>query len=667
MDPFKHLMRLHVQGLILFTILLLTVMAWYNAQLATVAAIVACVLFYYFRAESRRRDSALHDYMVDLYDYVDATGKIALEKLPIGIVVLEKSGIIRWHNSLFGALLGRSAHFGEDLTARFPQLPWEGLWKGEVHATSVELNARRYRVESFPIYTSDEVLALYFFDVTETEELVETSLGQRPVVQIIQVDNYEEVMQGVEEVRRSEISAEINRVLGEWAVELQGYFKRIEKDKYVLIIPYGALFQLTEDRFDILDRLRAVNAGNKIPITLSIGVAADAPTFMELGQRAQAGLDLALGRGGDQATVNIKGKLEFYGGKARAVEKTGKVKARIVAHALRDLMQDASQVIVMGHAGEDFDSLGAAIGVLKMAREADRPAKLAISQPSAALARLQELFKDHSEWEDVFITPLEAEHAIGKEDLLIVVDTHRPSLAAAPKLLSRVERVVIIDHHRRSEEFISNPVLVYIEPYASSTCELVTELLQYFEERVELTRMEATALYAGIIVDTKNFAIQSGVRTFEAASYLRRAGADPNMVKHLFSVDFETAKNRAEIIRNTEILFGSVAIGICHEPIKNAQITAAQSADILLNLEDIQVSFVLCPLEDGVITISARSSGEVNVQMILEKLGGGGHQTVAGAQLTGVTLQEARQQIIDLIAAYYKESESNEGNSATRG
>lgn len=667
MDPFKHLMRLHVQGLILFTILLLTVMAWYNAQLATVAAIVACVLFYYFRAESRRRDSALHDYMVDLYDYVDATGKIALEKLPIGIVVLEKSGIIRWHNSLFGALLGRSAHFGEDLTARFPQLPWEGLWKGEVHATSVELNARRYRVESFPIYTSDEVLALYFFDVTETEELVETSLGQRPVVQIIQVDNYEEVMQGVEEVRRSEISAEINRVLGEWAVELQGYFKRIEKDKYVLIIPYGALFQLTEDRFDILDRLRAVNAGNKIPITLSIGVAADAPTFMELGQRAQAGLDLALGRGGDQATVNIKGKLEFYGGKARAVEKTGKVKARIVAHALRDLMQDASQVIVMGHAGEDFDSLGAAIGVLKMAREADRPAKLAISQPGAALARLQELFKDHSEWEDVFITPLEAEHAIGKEDLLIVVDTHRPSLAAAPKLLSRVERVVIIDHHRRSEEFISNPVLVYIEPYASSTCELVTELLQYFEERVELTRMEATALYAGIIVDTKNFAIQSGVRTFEAASYLRRAGADPNMVKHLFSVDFETAKNRAEIIRNTEILFGSVAIGICHEPIKNAQITAAQSADILLNLEDIQVSFVLCPLEDGVITISARSSGEVNVQMILEKLGGGGHQTVAGAQLTGVTLQEARQQIIDLIAAYYKESESNEGNSATRG
>jgi c-di-AMP phosphodiesterase-like protein len=667
MDPFKHLIRVHTQALIIFITFLLVALVCYNAHLAIAAAVIACVLYYYFWAASRRRDAALHDYMVDLYDHVDTTGKIALEKLPVGIVVLEKSGVIHWHNSLFGALLGQGVHFGDNLNARFPQFPWEGLWKGDVHTTSMEHNGRRYRIESFPICKADEVLALYFFDVTEAEELVETSLGQRPVIQIIQVDNYEEVMQGVEDVRRSEISAEISRVLGEWAVELQGYFKRIEKDKFVLIVSRSALHHLTEERFDILDRLRAVNIGNKIPITLSIGVAADAPTLMELGHRAQAGLDLALGRGGDQATVNIKGKLEFYGGKARAVEKTGKVKARIVAHALRDLMQDASQIMVMGHAGEDFDSLGAAIGVIKMAREVDKPAKLVVSQPSAALGRLQDLIQDYKELEGAFITPLEAEYVIAdKETLLIVVDTHRPSLVAAPKLLSRLERVVIIDHHRRSEEFIANPVLVYIEPYASSTCELVTELLQYFQDRMELTRMEATVLYAGIIVDTKNFAIQSGVRTFEAASYLRRAGADPSLVKHLFRMDFETAKNRAEIIRNTEILFGSVAIGVCHESIKNAQITAAQSADMLLNLEGIRVSFVLCPLEDRVITVSARSDGDINVQMIVEKLGGGGHQTVAGAQLNGVTLEEARQRIVDLITAYYKESENNEGNSATR-
>jgi len=666
MDAFRRLMKLHIQAYLMFTLFLLAVLAYYNPHLAVAAAVGASVLYYYFRAEVRRRDTAFHDYIADLYDHVDSAAKIALEKLPIGIAVVEKSGIIRWHNPLFGALLGQEAHFGEDLTARLSSFPWEELWKGEVHVASAELNGRRYRVETYLICKECDVLALYFFDVTETEEAVEECLGQRPVIQIVQVDNYEEVMQGVEDVRRSEISAEINRVLGEWAVELQAFFKRIEKDKYLLVSSQSALGKLAEERFDILDRLRAVNAGNRIPITLSIGISAEAPTLMEMGQRAQAGLDLALGRGGDQVTVNIKGKLEFYGGKARAVEKTGKVKARVVAHALRDLMKDARQVMVMGHGGEDFDSLGAAIGVVKMAREIDRPVKLVISQPSPALCRLQELMQDHKDLEGIFINPAEAEFDADKDTLLIVVDTHRPSLVAAPKLLSSLERVVIIDHHRRSEEFISTPVLVYIEPYASSTCELVTELLQYFKDRIELTRTEATALYAGIIVDTKNFAVQSGVRTFEAASYLRRSGADPSLVRHLFRVDVETAKNRAEIIRNTEVLFGSVALGVCYEPIKNAQITAAQSADVLLSLEDIQVSFVLCPLEDGVISVSARSSGDINVQMLLEKLGGGGHQTVAGTQLSGVTIQEARQQIIDLITAYFKESEKNEGNSSAR-
>lgn len=665
MEPFQRL-RIHTLAFIMFTLFLLAALALYNTHLAIAATAVACVLYYYFQAEARRRDMVLHDYMADLCGNVEDTGKIALEKLPIGIVVLDKSGIIRWHNSLFGALMGQGSHFGEELPTHFPDLPWDGLWKGDVHTASLELDARRYKVESFLVCKACDVLALYFFDVTDMEELVETSLGKRPVIQIIQVDNYDEVMQGVEDVRRSEISAEINRLLGEWAVELQGCFKRIEKDKFLLIISQSSLRQLAEDRFDILDRLRAVNVGNKIQITLSIGVAADAPTLMELAQRAQAGLDLALGRGGDQVTVNLKGKLEFYGGKARAVEKTGKVKARIVAHALRDLMEDASQIMIMGHAGEDFDSLGSALGIIKMAREIERPAKLVVGQPSVALARLQDLLQDNKELGDVFVTPGEAEFAANKDTLLVVVDTHRPSLVAAPKLLSRLERVVIIDHHRRSEEFISNSVLVYIEPYASSTCELVTELLQYFNDRIELTRTEATALYAGIIVDTKNFAVQSGVRTFEAASYLRRSGADPSLVRRLFRVDFETAKNRAEIIRNTEVLFNSVAIGICNEPIKNAQITAAQSADALLNLEGIQVSFVLCPLEDGAITVSARSSGDINVQLILEKLGGGGHQTVAGAQFSGVTMQEARQRIIDLITDYYKESDRNEGNSTTR-
>lgn len=666
MDPFQRFAIIHAWAFIVFSAVLLVVLSFYNFALAIGGGAMAGLIYFYFRAEARRRNYALQTYLANLYGDVDTTGKIALEKLPIGIVVLEQSGAIRWHNALFGTWLGDGSHYGEKLTDKFPRLPWEELWNGAKHAVYLDLHNRRYRVESFPVCHECSILALYFFDVSETEEQVELCRNQLPVIQIVQIDNYEEVMQGMEEVGRSEISAEFSRVLGEWAGELQGYYKRIEKDKFLLVVSQEALQRLTEDRYDILDRVRAINVGNKIPITLSIGVAAEAPSLAEMGKRAQAGLDLALGRGGDQATVNIKGKLEFYGGKAKVIEKSGKVKARIVAHALRDLMQDASRIMVMGHAGEDFDSLGAAIGVIRMARELGKQAQLVVSQPTTVLARLRELLPDHRGYEGMFITPMEAEFAANADTLLVVVDAHRPSLVAAPNLLARSERVVIIDHHRRSEEFIANPVLVYIEPYASSTCELVTELLQYFKERIDLSNLEATALYAGIIVDTKNFAVQSGVRTFEAASYLRRAGADPSLVRQLFRVDIDTARNRAEIIRNAEVILGSVAIGVCTEVIKNGQIIAAQTADMLLNLEGIKVSFVLCPLEDGLIAVSARSNGDVNVQMLLEKVGGGGHQTVAGAQLSGVTLQEARQRITNLITANFKESERNEGNSTTR-
>lgn len=667
MDPFQRLISIHIWAVIVFSAVLLVALGVYNLTLAIGGGVTVILMYFYFRAEAHRQNNALDEYLASLYGDVDKTGKIALEKLPIGIVVLEQVGTIRWYNTLFGTWLGDGPHYSEDLTGIFPQMPWPALWKGEVSAAFLQIEDRRYRVEAFPICHECALLALYFFDITETEEKVEECLMQRPVIQIIQIDNYEEVMQGVEEVQRSEISAEISRVLGEWAGEVQGYFKRVEKDKFLLFIFHGELQKLTEDRYDILDRVRAINAGNKIPITLSIGVSAEAPSLIELGQRAQAGLDLALGRGGDQATVNIKGKLEFYGGKAKAVEKSGKVKARIVAHALRDLMEDASRILIMGHAGEDFDSLGAAIGVIRMAREVSKPVQLVVSQPTTVLTRLLDILPDFKGYEEVLITPLEAEFAVDADTLLVVVDTHRPSLTAAPKLLSRLERIVIIDHHRRSEEFIVSPVLVYIEPYASSTCELVAELLQYFKDRIDLTRIEATALYAGIIVDTKNFAVQSGVRTFEAATYLRRAGADPSLVRQLFRVDIETARNQAEVIRNTEVLFGSVAIGTCPDVIKNGQFIAAQTADILLNMEGIRVSFVLCPLEEGVIAVSARSNGDVNVQVLLEKLGGGGHQTVAGAQLSGVTLQEARQRIVESITGFYKESERNEGNTTARG
>jgi c-di-AMP phosphodiesterase-like protein len=474
------------------------------------------------------------------------------------------------------------------------------------------------------------------------------------VLALIQLDNLEDVLQGLDETQRNALQTEAHQHLMAWCNRLNGFLRKYSEGMYLGVFSRHELDRMICDKFDILDEIRALRVGNRIPVTLSMGIAANGITMSERGQKAQTGLDLALGRGGDQAALYLNDEVQFYGGKAKVVEKNTRVKARVVAHAIKELMQEATDILIMGHEGEDFDSLGSAMGVARMATHLGKTVNIVVGEVAMSYEKLQELLPDYTEYAGLFLTAAQAEQRITAKTLLFIVDTHRVFLTAAPQLLEKVDRRVVIDHHRRSEDFIPSPMIVYLEPSASSTSELVAELLTYFDEKIELTRLEASALYAGIVVDTKNFAVQTGVRTFEAAAFLRRSGADPALVRHLFRFDMETLKLRALILSGAEVLRNGVVIAVCPFEVKNGQIIAAQSADTLLNIEGIMASFVLWPAEDGV-GISARSNGEVNVQVIMEAFNGGGHQTVAGAHISGVDVIEARRRLEAVIADYIGE------------
>jgi len=649
---------------------LLVIIAFYNRYLAVIGAILLYALYRYGRERHIEQQKALHEYLETVPQYIDQAAYDALQNLPIGIAVVNGDGIIHWRNNVLAEWTAGKLTAGRSIFAAWPDLDLKHL-RAKAEPKILAVGDKYYEVMAKPLQNrpdndnGGDWLLVYFSDITTQERIRRQSLEAMPVMAYINIDNYSDVLQGLNDNQRAAVLSQVSALLTEWIDQLGGILKRLSGDTYIALFTRKGLQQVCEDRFEILDKVRSIQAGNKIPVTLSIGVAADEQSLSSLGQRAQAGVDLALGRGGDQAAVYIDGKVHFYGGKAKAVEKNTRVKARVVAQALREIISDADLVLVMGHVNEDFDSLGAALGVAKMARYLQRKTHIVISQRSSAMAKIEELLPDYTEYRDVFLSPAQAAAIVKPNTLLFVVDVHRPALTAAPQLLELVDRVVVIDHHRRSEDFIVNPMLVYLEPSASSTGELVTELLMYFDDRLELTRLEASVLYAGIVVDTKNFTVQTGVRTFDAAAYLRRAGADPGLVRHLFKVDLDTVKLHAEIITNTEMLPGGVAIATCPYPMNNAQIIAAQTADGLLNVEGVRVSFVIFLLDDGV-GVSARSLGDVNVQVIMEQLGGGGHQTVAGAQIKNAQIDEVKEKILALITEYIKESEQSESHSAGR-
>lgn len=648
--------------------LLLMVIMFYNKSVAVLGLILLAALYLYGRERHAQQQKELNAYLASMVQNVGELAAYAVNKLPVAIALVDADGRLYWGNEVLNEWTDGNLKLSESILKVWPQFPLESLWE-KTEQQTFQFEGRHYQVMPKilnELRPGEPFLALYLLDITAIEVLRGECSDNMPVIAYIQIDNYDDVLQGLSDKQRSSILVDVNKLLTEWVADLDGFIKKYGEDTYISIFSRKALDKILHDKFDILDKVRAIHGSHKFPVTLSMGVVADRISMAELADRAQAGLDLALGRGGDQAAVHVGGKVQFYGGKAKAVEKNTRVKARTVAHTIREIIGTADTVLIMGHLNEDFDSLGAAMGVAKMARHMGKKVYIAVSQQNSAVTKLGELLTDYEEYRDLLISPVKAAALTMENPVLFVVDTHRPELVAAPELLGRIDKVIVIDHHRRSEEFIASPLLVYLEPSSSSTSELVTELLMYFDESVDLTRIDATALYAGIVVDTKNFAVQTGVRTFDAAAYLRRSGADPALIRFLFQMDYAATRAKSEVLANAEMQAGGLIVAVCPDNIKNAQVIAAQAADTMLRIEGVKISIVLFYLDDDGIGVSARSNGEVNVQLLMEELGGGGHQTVAGAQVKNSTLSEVKNRVLELSAKYIEESEQNESNSTGR-
>lgn len=640
-------------------LILLLIIAFYNWIIALLACIViggVYVLTHKTNTERNREISQLFD---AISQSVDQASTYAVQNLPIGIAIVDMESSLCWANSVFRDWVG-DIEDDQRLDYIMPNLNIDKFW-GKFGYFFEHIGKRYYRVVYKYLQTEgseeDNYLILYFEDITETEQQKLNCLAAMPVFCDIAIDNMEEVGKGLTAVQQATLWTNVNNCLIDALTAHNAFVRSYGNDNYIACLSREALNALKEDNFSFLEQIRSIHTVNRIPVTVSMGIAAfpeDIVTkgkanFNELADKAHSGLDLALGRGGDQVVVYEEdGSAHFYGGKTRSVEKNTRVRARVVSQAIRELIETCDLVLIMGHEREDYDSIGAAIGVARMAKIGGKPVHIVISRQTEAISRIEKEIRDVPEFADLLITADMAEVACNDQTLLFIVDTHRPDMTVAPQLLDKTERRVVIDHHRRSSDFIKKPLLVYTEPSSSSTSELVTELLQYFDEDPELQKIEATALYAGIVVDTKNFSVQTGVRTFDAAAYLRRCGADPDIVRELFSSDFDSVKLKARLLSEARIADG-IAMTSCPKDVPNAQIISAQVADMLVNITDVEASFTFYELPDNIIGVSARSKGDINVQLIMEAIGGGGHRTVAGVQLKGRTLIEAQNEVMDAI------------------
>ena len=509
---------------------------------------------------------------------------------------------------------------------------------------------------------SDEFLtALYLFDETELQHCRQENLDQKQVSALVYIDNYDEALDSIEDVKRSLLIALVDRKVNQYFSKMDALVRKIEKDKYFVVFKYKYLQKLMDDRFSVLEDVKTVKVGNEMAVTLSIGVGIKGTSYNENYEQARAAIDLALGRGGDQVVVKNGEDIAYFGGKAKQVERNTRVKARVKAHALHEIIESRENVIIMGHSLTDVDSLGAGIGIFCAARVLGKKAQIVINEPTTSIRPLMECFTPEKGYpEDMFINSEIAIEEVSRNSLVMVVDTNRPSYTECPELLTRTDTIVVFDHHRQGSEVIENPLLSYIEPYASSACEMVAEVLQYFQEGFKLSPAEADCIYAGILIDTNNFMTKTGVRTFEAAAYLRRSGAEVTRVRKMLRNDMACYKARAEAVRHAEVYRGAFAISVCpSEDVESPTIVGAQAANELLNIIGIKASFVLTEYA-GKIYISSRSIDEINVQLIMERMGGGGHLNVAGAQLTGCTISEAKHAIMRAIDEMLEEGDIQE-------
>ncbi len=597
---------------------------------------------------------------------------LASMELPYGIA--DTDGRILWTNRALTEILREEKGARRNLTVLFDGITAEELEKMEqsleVHS-SYEDAEYRISVKKVTICPdsdimdknesrdgSQQLLAVYLYDETEIRGYIQAITDQKMVAGLIYLDNYDEALESVEEVRRSLLVALIDRKINKYISGINGIVKKLEKDKYFFAIKQRYMPRLEAERFSLLEEVKTVNIGNEMAVTLSIGIGMNGDTYTQNYEYARIAIDMALGRGGDQAVVKNGGKILYFGGKSQQLEKTTRVKARVKAHALRELLETKDRLLIMGHKIGDIDSFGAAIGMYRIAVALNKKAYIVINEVTSSVRPMMDRFTGNSDYpKDLFVTGAEAAELADPSTALVVVDVNRPSYTEEPELLELVKTIVVIDHHRQSSEVISNATLSYVEPYASSACELVAEILQYVADSIRIKSPEADAMYAGIVIDTNNFTNQAGVRTFEAAAFLRRNGADVTRVRKLFRDKMEDYKARAEAVRQAEVFEGAFAISVCPaEGVESPTIAGAQAANELLDIIGIKASVVLTPYE-GKIFVSARSIDEVNVQVMMEKLGGGGHRTIAGAQLTGMTVEEAKNKVKEVILAMKEKGE----------
>jgi len=599
--------------------------------------------------------------------------KFLLKDLDIPYCLTDTSGCIMWANKCFAEIIGEKKYNNKSIKTYFEGIEEDDYTIfGEDNENIKEIDAydRRFRMqfkkvdvrsafgvdENSDDYDSrDFVVAVYAVDVTEETQLRKEVYDQTMLVGLLYLDNYEEAMLSVEEVRRSLLSALVDRKINKYLAEMDAITKKLERDKYLIIFKQKYLEYLQSDKFSLVDDVKTVNIGNDMSITISVGIGAGGDTYNKNMEYARNAVDLALGRGGDQAVVKAGDKVYYYGGKSKQVEKNTRVKARVKAHALVEVFEEKETVIIMGHQLSDTDALGAAIGVYKVARNQEKKAYIVINEVTSSLRPMLEHVKEIQEYENVFINSEQALEILDKNTVVVVVDVNRPSRTECPELLEKCKSIVVLDHHRQTTEVIENAVLSYIEPFASSACEMIAEVLQYIPDEIKIKQQEANVMYGGMLIDTNNFSSKAGVRTFEAAAFLKKKGADITKVKKILRDNFSDYKARAVAISNAEVFLDHFILSVSpNEGIESPTVVAAQAANELMNISGIKAAFVLTEYQEKIF-ISARSMDEVNVQIIMERLGGGGHLGGAGAQLEDTTMDEAKKIVRNTVKQMLEE------------
>lgn len=583
-----------------------------------------------------------------------------LRDLELPHALLDDSGKVIWTNQAFEAVIKQPKGYSKSIMSLFPtitrdRLPddagveetqYELAYEGKEYIAKFKKIPLKEMAENSDMIAAEGyngyLIAVYLFDETALHIALQEVDDQSLAVGLLYLDNYEEALESVEEVRRSLLIALIDRKVNKYIAALDGIVKKIEKDKYLVIMRKKSVAQLQESRFDLLEDVKTVNIGNEMAVTISIGVGVNGLTYAQNYEFARNAIDLALGRGGDQAVIKTPETITYYGGKSQQVEKNTRVKARVKAHALKEIIAGKDKVIIMGHRLADVDSFGAAVGIYRIAQTLDRKAHIVLNDVSNTLQPLVDLFKNNLEYDPEMIVPSgQAIEIVGNNAVLVVVDVNKPTITECPELLRMCKSIVVLDHHRQGVETIENATLSYVEPYASSTCEMVSEILQYTSDNIKIRTEEADCLYSGIMIDTNNFMSKTGVRTFEAAAFLRRNGADVTRVRKMFRENASEYKAKADAVSQAEIYKQSFAISVCtSDDIQSPTVIGAQAANELLNIRGVKASFVLTEYQ-GKIYVSARSIDEVNVQIIMERLGGGGHMSIAGCQMEGISMAEA--------------------------